>query len=55
MGELKGGGQVLVGQGEHGEDAGLVEADAVTQDLGAGLVEDLWHGSYPTRPPDREK
>ncbi|GIJ28725.1 hypothetical protein Vqi01_38870 [Micromonospora qiuiae] len=35
---------MLVGQVQHGEDAGLVEADAVLQHLGPGLIEDLWHG-----------
>ena len=38
--ELQGGRQVLVGQGQHLEDARLVEADAVVEDLGAGAVED---------------
>ena len=36
--------QLLVGQPQHLEDAGLVEADPGRQHLGAGPVKDLWHG-----------
>ena len=44
VGELQGRRQVLVGQPQHLQDAGLVEADTVGQHLGARAVEDLWHG-----------
>ena len=41
VGQLEGGGQLLVGQAEHVEDAGLVEADAVRRAPGRAPVKDV--------------
>jgi hypothetical protein len=50
VGELQGGGQVVVGEAEDGEDTGLVEADTVVEYLCApGRGSLAW--PYPTRLP----